>query len=208
MPKTAHPGITRFTRPGEGVLVDVQFPPNTSITGAGVITFTANLSGVEVPSRRYSADTCFLDYSNGMFSLLFAQQKFKTEDLRSLLIIKLAASAIQQFLNMLTSTPQPNILTLLTTKRGQIKSLPILKDEPKETVALKANIIIAAINGHEACLDFYYVSPFSKTEAAKTKKLALDPVVRIDLQTSNFLSVISELTEKMAQVPDSEKSEL
>jgi hypothetical protein len=57
------------------------------------------------------------------------------------------------------------------------------------------------MSNKEACLDFYQASPFAIGNVQKSHRLALDPVVRVDLRSSLFLSMIAGLRNLGMEIP-------
>lgn len=195
--------ITTF-RPGEGVLVDMQMSSVTDVDGGGVAFMRGSFSNVPVPERRYSADICFVSYSDETVYVLFGQKRFDGEDLRNLLVVKMSPSAIRSYLDTLAPVENGQTISSLSETMGIYpEMLPKFQNEPKESITLTANIIMAAVSGREGCMDFYYASPFSKAAAAANKKLAVDPVVRIDIRTGLLLGMNSAMEEIIRPLPDS-----
>ncbi|AMO94917.1 hypothetical protein CFter6_2229 [Collimonas fungivorans] len=82
-----------------------------------------------------------------------------------------------------------------------IPSLRIIEEEPEQTIALTANFVATAMAGRAACMDFYSASAFAMAEMAKLQKLAVDPVVRIDLSIANLAALRDELIKLIPSFP-------
>lgn len=160
--------------------------------------FAANLSLVPVPDRRYPSDLASIVADEQMVRLLFGQRKIAGAGLRSLLVVHMTFDAIHQFLTSLESFEKKTIELLKRLPEGKLVDID---EEPQQTVALAANIIIAGISGAESCLDCYHTSPFSIQTVQAGGKLALEPVVRITLLTSTFLAMWSRLKELGPTLP-------
>lgn len=182
-------------RPGEGALVDVIVTPLESVNGLGRASLQTNVMSLPVPNKRYSADAAFLGYSHGSAKLLFGQEKFGTDgELRTLLIIKLGLSWIKAFVDGVSRGEFPLKETVLASG-VQLEPLPKFNVEPKDTVSFDATMIVAGINGVDGCIDFYYSSPFALERTATSKKLAVDPVVRVNVRAGLLLGLVEELRE-------------
>lgn len=192
-------------RPGEGTLLDVL--PETEPTPAGStsITFAVQLGSAPVPDRKYVADVCTVLYSPNGFRLLFGQERLGGKELRSLVVIHMAAAGVARLIKSFENMKQPSLAELVETLAVQPESLSTMPQEPDQTVALSANMTLGAIAGREACLDFYQASPFSIVAVRKAKKLGLDPVVRIDVRTTLLLGLLDELRKLVSELPDSER---
>lgn len=185
-------GAFSINRPGEGTLVELRPIASKEVTGADSVKMTASLNAVPVPNKRYSADVCFVGYSHETFKLLFAQEKINSTELRTLLVVKMSVDAVSRFLETIAETDLP--FDEYAEKNGlKIEQLPQFKEEPKDTVAFDANFVLAAMSGKESCVDFYHSSAFAQGAIQASKKLALDPVVRVDLRASLLMALVREV---------------
>lgn len=127
--------------------------------------------------------------------LLFGQDKIggSPSVIRNMIVIKMTELAAQQFLDSIHEIQSPTLAEIAITSNVTPVPLRNVDTEPAETVEMVSSVVAVAISGHEVCLDFYHVSAFSVLSAPTTKKLGLDPVVRVDLRTSYFLSLIASL---------------
>jgi len=187
--------VQKLQRPGEGALVDVI---RSSGPQSHVLQFAANLSLVPVPDRRYPADVVSIVADEHMVRLLFGQRKIAGAGLRSLLVIHMTFDSIHQFLGSLETVEKKTTELLRKLPEGKLAKID---EEPQQTVALAASIIVAGYSGAESCLDFYHTSPFSIQTVQAGGKLALEPVVRITLPTSTFLAMWSSLKQLGPTLP-------
>lgn len=195
-------------RAGEGVCVDFNAVPVTSVGGSNTQTFTADLGGLPVPDRRYSADQAFIDYRDETFFVMFGQDRLDRRGLRNLLAVKMTPAAVDQFLQTLThpakgALSDKSLEDVAASGGIEHSSLGSFNEEPGDAVTLNANIVLAALSGREACMDFYYASPFSKAAMFKSHQLAVDPIVRVDLRTSLLLGLIDEFRNRLTVLPES-----
>lgn len=204
MANVVKPGRQHATIPqqrqGEGVSLDMQISPATSVHGQGGTMLVGSLASLPVPDRRYSADTCYVSYLNETMYVLFGQARLDGKGLRNMLAVKMTPASVKLYLN------SPNGVQTMENVAEPLgitaESLPELENEPAETVTLAANIVMAGISGREGCMDFYYASPFSKSVAAQAKKLAVDPVVRVDVRTSLMLGLNAKLAQILDELPE------
>ena len=181
-------------RHGEGVSLDMQISAATSVHGQAGTVLVGSLASLPVPDRRYSADTCSVSYVNETVYVLFGQLRLFGHGLRTMLAVKMTPASVKIYMNSLGGGP--SMESVAAPLGIAAEALLELDEEPSETVTLAANIVMAGISGREGCMDFYYASPFSKNVAAQAKKLAVDPVVRVDVRTSLVLG----LNDKLAQI--------
>lgn len=194
-------GALSVIRPGEGTCVDLQFSAVDDVGGQGATRFTADISAFPVPAKRYSADVAFVGYSRETVKVLFGQERYQEGgELRTLLIVKMTPQAVAKFL-LSVDDASPPFGEIADQGGYEPEALVAFSNEPKDTVAFDANWILAGVNGREGCCDFYHASPFAMAATAKTKKLAVDPVVRVDLRASLLLGVVKELRKLLNSLP-------
>lgn len=186
-------------RPGEGVLVDLRPALVRDVAGTNSAKMTANINNVPVPNKRYSADVCFVGFNNDTFKLLFAQEKFNSTELRTLLIVKMSEESVGRFLETLEDTDPP-FSDYAETAGFRIEELGAFTQEPSETVAFDANFVLVGMSGKEGCADFYHSSAFAMGASKASGKLALDPVVRVDIRSSLLLGMLKVLRETYSEV--------
>ena len=187
--------VQKLNRPGEGALVDVvrMGGPNSH-----VMQYSADLSMVPVPDRRYPSDVAAIVDDEYMVRLLFGQRKIAGMGLRSLLVIHMTFDSIKQFLTALEPLEKKHLELLKKLPGGKLFEIG---EEPQQTVALAATAAIAGFTGTESCLDFYHSSPFSIQKAQLGGKLALEPVVRVTVPTSVFFAMWQRLKELEPRLP-------
>jgi hypothetical protein len=188
--------------------VDLQLSASRSVRGQTATVLSADLSSVPVPAKRYSADVAFVGYDRETVKILFGQEKFGAGGrLRTLLIIKMTPAAVMRHLEQVDGA-EPSFPSVAERIGVIAEDLPQFANEPRETVTFDANMILAAFTGREACSDFYHASPFSVSVGRESKKLALDPVVRVDMRTSLMFGVIAALRKLMDELPAELKEEI
>lgn len=187
-------------RPGEGFAVTSTRHNVVNVDGVTGVSLTADFSSAPVPDRRYVADVASVVRVDDIVQLIFGQQKVGTDDLRSLVVIHMSCSAIRNFLD--NSETINTAMRLIKTKFSlSSRKLIDIKHEPTQTVALAASIIMASVSGREACLDFYYSSPYVAVQVAQGGKFMVDPTARIMLPVNLLLSILEKLDEIKADLP-------
>jgi hypothetical protein len=200
--RVAHVAVRR----GEGALIDIVPHQSVGANGRTVLNLAIDLSNAPVPDRRYVADVASVSYSNGALKLFLGQQKLPT-GLRSLLVIHMTPLAAGQFISSLTRMKNPTIQEIAARSHVTSEPLTEITEEPEQTVAFASNIVAAAISNGEACVDFYQVSAFSLASAPVSKKIAIDPVVRLDLRLSLLLALLEELQKLEGSFPPAPEGE-
>lgn len=179
-------------RPGEGEPVAFTRKQVVSVTGITGHAVSADMSTARVPDRHYVADIASVIRAGDSVKMLFGQKKVGGDDLRSLVVIHLPGIAITRFLK---SVPEitANLSKFATQSNMSDTGLENLQSEPQQTVALPANMILVSVSGYEACLDYYYYSPFVMVQVSKGGKFVVDPVARVMLSASLLLAILREL---------------
>lgn len=196
------PVLRHAIRPGEGTLVDVTVSKFSEPGGTSGAQLAINASNAPVPDRRYVADGFGVIADDQSAKLLFGQRLIGSKTgLRSLLVIHMSPRAVRQFLNSVDNVRNPTFEEiaekLSITPQGQMK----IDEEPEQTVALSANFALCAVSGEEATIDLYQASPFSVLAVIESQKMALDPVVRVDLPSAVFMGLIRELQDVAKRFP-------
>lgn len=177
-------------RPGDGVVVDVVVNQFVAADGTTMANLGLNAAKIDVPDRRYTADTCAVSEHRGTVKLIFAQERIDGSAWRSLLVVHMSRDAVSRFLTTIKQIANPSLDEIASAAHIDAEPLATNFNEPSQAIALSANVVLSAVSGSEACLDFYQASPFSMSAVAASRKLALEPVVRVDLRTSLFLALI------------------
>lgn len=170
-------------RVGEGDLVPTRVTNTVKVDGTSVSAFEVNLSQAHVPERRYLADVASVVVHKSDMSLMFAQRRIGSELLRSLLVVRMPAERALMFARSVLSVESPKFMDAVVRQHVEKEELVQIVQEPDQTVALSANMTLMAFSGRESCIDFYQASAFSMAAALKAQKVAVDPVVRIELRT-------------------------
>lgn len=200
MSKPKHTPVHRLNKPGEGASISVSRSPLVDVRGATGVLLTIDFGSAPVPDRRYAADIATVERVNDMVNLIFGQTKVGGVGFRSLLVINLSPSAVHQFLRSLQDI-LPTIHEY--AKRSNVAKVDLtnVDQEPNQTVALTANLVAASQSGREACLDFYYSSPWVMMQVKQGGEFAAEPIVRITLSTGLLLAICEKLESVGAQLP-------
>lgn len=181
-------------RPGEGHPIHVTRTQEIGVDGRTTAVMQGNIANAPVPDRKYVADGYEVLVKEGSVRILFVQKKVVGDGLRSLLEIHLGSKAVEHFNSSLPTGKDRPTFEQTAANEGISASPPMhIAEEPAQSVALIANAIYAAFSSGDACMDFYQISPASIHAARQTSTVGVDPVVRVDLQTSKFLGLCNEL---------------
>jgi hypothetical protein len=196
--------LTRLHKPqsraGEGVSVGFVRSQTVNTDGTAVANLEINLGSAPVPDRRYVSDVASVVGSGDRINLIFGQAKLSGGGYRSLLIVQMSTT----FLHQMREGSAPMLASLekhLNHHRIPKAALASILEEPSQTVAIAANLLTAGYTGAEACMDFYYVSPFSVQIANAGGPFLADPVVRVTLPSSILASIIEKMDVVMKSIP-------
>ena len=192
--------ISRGNRPGEGAVISVLRQQTPGVSGTTSLTFHIDLGTAPVPERRYVADVCNVGLSHEGARIVFGQSKVSEDGLRSLVIVHMSANGIHQFLN---SAPDMLRIASEYMKRSKLTAgrLSDIDNEPNQTIALAANLIAASFSATEACMDFYYASPFVVQQVKAGGDFAADPVVRVSMPMILMYAICEKLKEIKDRLP-------
>lgn len=175
-------------RPGEGYLLDMTVVDSDTSSQTVVV----NGLSVPVPDRKYACDAAQVLFTNTGVRLLFGQCLPVGNGLLSMLVINIAAESIMQFLGSINHEFEESAKAYLKDKGG-VPSLSTFQENAEQSVVLTGSFILAGYTGFASCLDIYNASPFSIQQMAAMKKLAVEPVVRVNLSTGLMLALIDAL---------------
>ncbi len=160
--------------------------------GQSVFGFGLDLSTAPVPPRRYLCDAADLVEARGQVRLLLGQRKVTDPGvLRSLLVVHMVRDTIRQLVISANGMNHPTISEIIARTGAEPEEAFKVSEEPAQTVAVTANMAAIALSGEEAVIDLYHASAFSVSAAQHAKKIAVEPVVRIDLSLSIFVGLLS-----------------
>lgn len=166
------------------------------------LQMAVNISEAPVPHRRYAAELCSLDYENFEMRVVFAQRGVFADDIDSALVIRMSKDAVVHFANNLLEMPAS-----LDEVQAQLgisdEPLSLIASRPSQTANVVANMVLTAVSGREACIDFYHASAFAFRDAENREVLEVEPVVRVDLRSSLYLTFARKVIEIAGQVQDS-----
>lgn len=195
------PAHVRTSRPGEGITLDIVMPrAGITAEGSAAISFGVNLGMAPVPDRRYVADICGVIVKKNVVKLLFGQEAVVGNKLRTLLVVQMDMDAAYTFMKNLDEMHPQGLSDYVEARALAADPMHDLKEEPSQTVALSANMSIAAVAGLTSCLDFYSASPFSMMAVPSTQRLSAEPVVRVDMPVSSLFGLYRELKKVVVPV--------
>lgn len=199
MAKTKPILIRQQRREGEGALVSVLRRNVAEPDGSSLVELGFDLGEAPVPQRRYHAKVVGVAVDNGSVSVFFGQPKIGG-GLRSLIEVSMTTDAVRQFLKT-CETFYPIVTAFVERNEIEQGSLTEIVEEPSQTVAMVVNVVAACQTGREVVLDMYHVSAFSLRDSRNSDKMALDPIVRIDLSVSLTVALLDRLSELEQSFP-------
>lgn len=194
--------ITPRIRDGEGVLVATTRRMVPRPDGTTSFEMSVDMGEAPVPERRYVADIASVNYRDGTIYLVFGQRKLVGSRLRTMVVLTMSSLGVLNFLKACESIA-PEVLKKFVSPDLVLKPNDF-EEEPSQVVDLAANIIVAAFCGREACFDFYFVSPYVLGQLAQSGKFAVDPVVRVILQSGLASAIVESLEALKEQFPQDE----
>lgn len=150
----------------------------------------------EIPDRFYYADYCDVKRGRVGVNLIFGRLEPGGQQLRTQVEI---AMPEDQFMRQLWRSSRDMHEIVRKRVAGQLPpSVEVLHTDKIQ--AFRANNVFMAMLGHEAVMDYYYISPgdIHFVAAKKRKDVHLEPVIRIALNTA----IMFEFFEKCRPVAE------
>lgn len=188
-------------RPGEGYVIGTVRQNMPGPNGEGSLNLMLRLDTAQVPERRYVANAATAVYEGERVTIVFGQKKLGGMGYRSLLLLEMSTTYAHQLIRASSElvTLVDKYLTEQNAPRTEVSDID--EDVPGQTITLAANIATAGHTGRDACMDFYYASPFSVQIAAQGGDFAAEPVVRVTLPTSLMLALHQKLQSLKDSMP-------
>lgn len=171
---------------------------------AGNRKYGMDMREAPIPQRRYAADLCAVRSSNDELRITLAQG-FDNDDVDSAIVIRMNADAAIDFAKSLTEMGDFSEIRSLNKIKNE--ELSTFKSKPVQTATMMANICSVAMAGKETCMDFYHASAFAIRKAETETSMEVEPVVRVDLRSSLFLSFAQEVLRICEQFKDERGAE-
>jgi hypothetical protein len=183
-------------RPGEGTPVPVRISPVVGTSGESLSYMELDLREAPVPERRYVCDLASLSFDRNTVKIMFGQQRIGKTALRSLVVVHMSKRGVEQFLSSVDKMTHPTYQEIIAMEGLSVEALPTIDEEPDQTIALQANLVITAMSGPEALMDFFQLSPsalLGGADAATRQTVPLEPVLRVDLRSTLMIGIFSRL---------------
>jgi hypothetical protein len=181
-------------RPGEGHVIDMTVVSADSDS----MMISLDMGALPVPERKYACDAVQVVGSRMGARLLLGQSKPVTRGLLSMLVLNISPEPAMQFVRSVDNGFLGSARNHLELHSAQ-EVTTSFADDPPQTVILTGSYVLAGFSGLTGCMDFYYASPFSLQQMAALKKLALEPVVRVNLSTGLMVAMIDALSAAAAE---------
>lgn len=176
-----------------------HFLPATQFSVGGdnkeSVSIGLDLSDAPVPQRRYAADICVVREKAGDLQFVFGQERLTDASLDSAIVIRMNPEAASRFFQSIEQMNQPTLGEIAFKMNITPVPLGTIPGEPAQMASMVANIGSLAIAGYESCIDFYHASPFSVRDASSQGGLRVEPVVRVDIRTSQLLAIVERMKE-------------
>lgn len=175
-------------RPGEGHLIDMVVLASDSET----TTVRLEASGLPVPDRKFSCDAMQVTSTNVGARLLLAQRLPVGEGLLSMLVVTMAPEAVEQFLRSIDEAFVQQARGYVEAHKGSEEEV-VFTTNAAQSVVVNCSYVLAGYTGLAACMDLYNQSPFSVQSMFAAKKVAMDPVVRVNFSTGLLVALVDGL---------------
>jgi hypothetical protein len=156
-------------------------------------TFGIDISKAPAPTREYASEVCSVIRLGDEVRFIFGQAAIGADDLDSVLVVRLNPQAARQMAMSIDEMSHPTLAEIAAAIGISPSPLVEIKTRPKQMAMVVANLAAIAVSGFETCIDFYRASPFAMRDAPASKSLGVEPVVRVDIQTAQFLSIVVRL---------------
>jgi hypothetical protein len=144
--------------------------------------------------------------ANDEIVLVFGQLSLSEERLESALAIRVPPRGVRSFLESLDQMHSPSIGDIVTRNSILPGTLADAKRDATQVVKLSSNVIQVALSGREAALSFYQLAADSVAKVLRTSDtVLLDPIVRVDIKTADFLAIRDSLIEFEKRLPSEER---
>jgi hypothetical protein len=190
------PSVTKVQLGRSGV--EVPFAVNAGGNGALGLDF----SGIDPPVRRYAADLAWLVVDSTFTAkLVFVQEGLAEDELETALIIRLSPAALLTYVEAMEQFTQPSVEQIAELMAIQEQPVEPRNQRPHQTAHAVANFMITTVSGFETCLDVFHAPAPAILRMQHEQKLNMDPVVRVELKTSVYLSLLRKMRESAAAMP-------
>jgi hypothetical protein len=174
------------------------------VTGAGQVTtqVSIDISNLAAPERRYAADQACVQF-NGVetVSFIFVQVALNFEP-RSIVTVKMYADAALRLHESLIQL-LPQLEGGVARWNGKIPDTTVPTVEPRQSVALSANMAQATFSDFASEIRFYHVSPYAMLLAGNNDApyVPVEPVVQIDLSALVLIGALKQLDRIVPELP-------
>ena len=171
--------------------------------GSTIAHFSIDMSAVPLPERRYSADGAGIVRHDGNDAVLLVfSQRGVMSAARSLVEVRMYPEGIRNFVKSFLEF-LPRVETFVGQHAIKVPDLEIPKEEPAQSVALSASVVLAAHTAREAELSFFHLSPMLVYRAGShnSAQIPVDSVVRVELPTGLLLAMMRKLRALEAELP-------
>jgi len=109
--------------------------------------------------------------------------------------------AAVQMVKSIEAMKSPSLAEIADAMKIEAMPLAPINSRPRQMAMAVANIGATAISGYDTCFDFYRASPFAMREVPVTNHLEVEPVMRVDIRTGQFLSLVEQMKKIVETFP-------
>ena len=196
------------SRPGEGSNIGYATHHVSNPDGTTVVSLALNFNTAQVPDRRYVANIADIQVDGDLVVIIFGQNKLGGAGFRSLMLIEMNSTAVHRFLNSSKDLVSNAVGYAERNKFARTSLVDIREDAHGQTIPFSANLVAVGYTGRDACMDFYYASPFGVQIASAGGDLDAEPVVRVTMSTATMVAIYQRLEAIKVTLPNEEESEV
>ena len=185
----------------EGHAIPLQKLSESIGTNGTTVTLGLDIASAPVPQRRYACEVCSVEFAGQELRLIFGQNSLGGGALDSALVIRMSPLAARQFSESTDQMENPGLGAIAESLGIKAEPFVQIVVRPHQTANMVANFVAAAVSGYETCLDFYHASAFAMRNVTHRNALELEPVVRVDMRTSIFMSIVTEIQTIVKNLP-------
>lgn len=194
-------------RPGEGTVIASVAKRIAHPDGTTTIALQLNLNTAQVPDRRYAANAASLVHEGDRVTFIFGHRRLGRKELRSLVLVEMITPAVHQLLESSKAMLVSAWKFVAKNELARTSLAEINEDVPGQTVPFIANICTAGFTGRDACMDFYFASPFAAQIAGGGGDFQAEPLVRVSMPTMLMLAIYERLKELEPSLPRDKEPE-
>ncbi len=113
--------------------------------GTQTMTQVIDLSTATPPDRVYYARDAWIEYENGIVSVVFAQKKRSGDGIRSMVIINMPPQSIVQWINSVDKMSNPGVAEIMRRTDIEPEKSRKLEGEADQVIEVTANLSATSV---------------------------------------------------------------